>query len=97
MIASILLLGLLLLMNLKLDMFTIVLWLALLIHIARVTLRAIRRPVPEMVQYAMKTYILGIIAFDAIIASAVHGWPAGVTVLGLLVPALVVGRWVYST
>jgi 4-hydroxybenzoate polyprenyltransferase len=77
--------------------FTLVLWLALAIHLGRVTVRAIRHRSPAAVQYAMKTYILGIIAFDAVIASAAHGWPAGVAVLALLAPALLAGRWVYST
>jgi len=94
---SILLLGFLAAWRMAEETFTLVLWLALLIHIGRVTLRAIRRRDPAAVQNAMKTYILGIIAFDAVIASAAHGWPAGVAVLALLAPALVAGRWAYST
>jgi len=77
--------------------FTLILWIAVAIHVGRVTLRAIRRPGPSTVQYAMKTYIFCIIALDAVIASSVGGWRAGLAILALLVPALVLGRWVYST
>lgn len=96
-VLSILVLGFVASWRMAEDTFTLVLWLALLIHISRVTLRAIRHRTPAAVQYAMKTYILCIIAFDAVIASAGQGWPAGAAVLGLLVPALLIGRWVYST
>lgn len=77
--------------------FTLVLWLALTIQIGRVTLRTIRTPTPAMVQYAMKTFVLAIIAIDAVVASSIGGWQAGTVVLALLVPTLVLGRWVYST
>jgi hypothetical protein len=40
---------------------------------------------------------MGIVALDAIIASSAHGWQAGAAVLALLIPALVLGRWIYST
>jgi hypothetical protein len=63
----------------------------------RVALRTIRNPQPRFVQYAMKTFILGLIAVDAVIASASHGWPVGVILLALLLPAGLLGRWVYST
>jgi 4-hydroxybenzoate polyprenyltransferase len=77
--------------------FTMVLWLILAIHLARVTIRAIRNPSSSMVKYAMKTFVMSIIVVDAIIASAAGGWQAGVIVLALLAPALVLGRWIYST
>jgi len=79
------------------DALTPVVWLALLIHLGRVTIRAIRIGSPVWVRYAMKTFILGIIPFDAVLAWSAHGWPAGLAVLALLVPALYLGRWVYST
>jgi len=77
--------------------FTIILWLVLFIHMVRVGLRTIRNPAPFMVQYAMKTLILGIVAFDAVIASASAGWAAAVVILSLLVPTMVIGRRIYST
>jgi len=77
--------------------FLVVLWLALLIHVARMVYRAVQDPTPHQVQYAMKTFILGIIAFDATIAGAAVGWVGGAVVLAFLLPTIVVGRWVYST
>jgi 4-hydroxybenzoate polyprenyltransferase len=44
----------------------------------------------------VKTCILGLIGLDAILAFAVVGWP-GLLILLLLPPALLLGRWVYST
>ncbi len=77
--------------------FTLVLWLALLIHLARIGWRTIRIPAPLLVQHAMKTLIFGIIVFDAVIAAAAQGWQAGLCVLALLVPTILTGRWIYST
>ncbi|MEK6644359.1 MAG: UbiA family prenyltransferase [Planctomycetota bacterium] len=96
-IAGLLVLGVLAAHRIAEETFTLVLWLAFLIHMGRVALRTIRHPQPRFVQYAMKTFILGIIAFDAIIASASHGWLAAVVLLLLLIPAGLLGRWVYST
>lgn len=58
--------------------------------------RAIYDPSPQRVQLAVKTCILGLIGLDAILAFGVVGWP-GLLILILLVPALVLGRWAYST
>lgn len=80
-----------------LEGFSLVLWLALMIHLARMCLRAIRNPDPRQVQFAMKTFILSIIAFDATIGAAIAGWTAGVVILLLLVPTIAIGRWIYST
>jgi UbiA prenyltransferase family protein len=77
--------------------FTLILWLALAVHLGRVSLRMIRFPTPALVQYAVKTYIMGIVVLDAVIASSAHGWRAGLAVLALLTPALLLGRWIYST
>ena len=77
--------------------FTLILWLAFLIHVTRIAYRAMKNPVPAQVQYAMKTFILGIVVFDATLAAAAQGWIAGMVVLALLVPALLIGRWIYST
>jgi 4-hydroxybenzoate polyprenyltransferase len=57
---------------------------------------AIDKPTPERVQKAVKRAILGLIALDAILATAFVGtW--GLCTLLLLPPALVLGKWVYST
>lgn len=57
---------------------------------------AIRDPRPTNVQPAVRRAVLGLIAFDAIIATSLVGWP-GLFILLLLVPALWLGRWLYST
>jgi hypothetical protein len=49
------------------------------------------------VQAAVKQSILSLIWFDAAAALALAGPGAGVALAALLVPALVLGRWVYST
>lgn len=59
-------------------------------------LRAIRRPVPERVQAAVKRAVLGLIVLDAILATGLVGL-LGLIILLLLPPAIFLGRWVYST
>ncbi|HKQ50684.1 MAG TPA: UbiA family prenyltransferase [Phycisphaerae bacterium] len=95
--ASLLVLGLFAGLALAQSTFALVLWLGLCIHIGRVGLRAIRNPHPSTVQYAMKTFIFCIIVFDATIVSTAQDWPQVLIVLSLLIPALVLGRWIYST
>jgi 4-hydroxybenzoate polyprenyltransferase len=51
---------------------------------------------PRSVQMAIKRAIFGLIALDAALAVVLAG-PVGMTVLLLLIPALVLGRWLYST
>jgi 4-hydroxybenzoate polyprenyltransferase len=58
--------------------------------------RAISQPSPARVQEAVKTAVLGLVAFDAILATALAG-AVGLLLLILLPPALYLGRWVYST
>ncbi len=58
--------------------------------------RAIARPLPERVQAAVKRAVLGLVIFDAILATALAGWIGMVVALPLL-PAAWLGRWVYST
>ena len=54
-------------------------------------------PVPEKVQAAVKHSILSLIWLDAATTLAVAGPVYGIAVAALLIPALVLGRWVYST
>jgi 4-hydroxybenzoate polyprenyltransferase len=57
---------------------------------------AINDPIPKNVQAAVKRCILGLIALDAILATAYVGlW--GLLILLLWAPALYLGRRVYST
>jgi len=57
---------------------------------------ALMDPGPAPVQRFVKTAILGIIALDAALAAALAG-PAGLAILGWLIPAVLIGRRVYST
>ncbi len=59
-------------------------------------IQAWKKPEPTRVQAAVKRAVLGLIALDAILATAVAG-PAGLILLLLLPPALVLGQWIYST
>ncbi len=58
--------------------------------------RAIARPEPALVQAAVKRSVLGLVALDAILATATAG-TIGLVVLLLLPPALLLGRRLYST
>jgi len=57
---------------------------------------AVRNPAPKQVQAAVKRAVLGLIVLDAVLATALAGTPGLLLVL-LLPPALVLGKWVYST
>jgi 4-hydroxybenzoate polyprenyltransferase len=57
---------------------------------------AIQHPGPKEVQAAVKRSILGLVALDAILATAFVGAP-GLLILLLLLPARWLGKWVYST
>lgn len=59
-------------------------------------LSAIQRPQPLRVQAAIKRAILGLIVLDALIASAFVG-SLGLLLVLLLIPGMVLGRWLYST
>jgi 4-hydroxybenzoate polyprenyltransferase len=58
--------------------------------------RAISRPTAPHVQKAVKQAILGLVILDATLASAIAGI-GGLAILLLLLPALYLGRWLYST
>ncbi len=57
---------------------------------------AIRNPQPQQVQAAVKRCIFGLVFLDAALAFGAVGLP-GLFILLLLLPALLLGRWVYST
>jgi 4-hydroxybenzoate polyprenyltransferase len=57
---------------------------------------AIAVPEPKRVQIAVKRCVLGLIALDAIFASALAG-TVGLVLLLLLPPAMYLGKWIYST
>jgi 4-hydroxybenzoate polyprenyltransferase len=58
--------------------------------------RAIAEPAPALVQAAVKRAIMGLVVLDAVLATAVAG-SVGLLILLLLIPALYLGRWIYST
>jgi 4-hydroxybenzoate polyprenyltransferase len=59
-------------------------------------IRAWAKPEPVRVQRAVKRAVLGLIALDAVLATAVAGAP-GLLLALLLPPALYLGQWLYST
>ena len=76
-------------------------WLALMAVLALTILRRCARamavPSPSNVQMAVKHAILSIILLDAAVTLRVGPWYYGLGILTLLVPALVLGRWIEST
>ncbi|MBN9121413.1 MAG: UbiA family prenyltransferase [Planctomycetes bacterium] len=64
--------------------------------VGRPIARAIGDPSPRAVQAAVKRCVLGLVALDAVLATMFAGLP-GLLLLLLLPPALVLGKWVYST
>jgi 4-hydroxybenzoate polyprenyltransferase len=57
---------------------------------------AIRRPEPSRVQTVIVRAIMGLVVLDALLASAFVG-SIGLLLVVLLIPGLVLGRWLYST
>jgi 4-hydroxybenzoate polyprenyltransferase len=83
---------------LALDHTMFALLLALLaMTVLRRCLAAVLDPSPERVQMAVKHSILSLIWFDAAIVAAVAPLPYAFAIAALLIPALLLGRWVYST
>jgi hypothetical protein len=65
--------------------------------IARRCVLAILQPTPDRVQAAVKNSILSLIVINAGITLGVCGMFWGCAVLLLLAPALLLGKWIYST
>ncbi|HVU86566.1 MAG TPA: UbiA family prenyltransferase [Pirellulales bacterium] len=74
-----------------------VLWGLLGLLILRRPAAAIAEPIPRRVQLAVKECILSLIVIDAVVCYSVRGVPWAIVILVLLVPTLVLGRWIYST
>jgi len=64
--------------------------------IGRPIARALSSPAPRAVQTAIKRAVLGLVMLDAVLATAFGGL-AALAILLLLPPALLIGKWVYST
>jgi len=69
----------------------------LMFSVVRRCAAAMRQPAPQNVQAAVKHSILSLIWLDAATVAAAAGPIYGVAVAALLLPALALGRWVYST
>ncbi len=65
-------------------------------YLALAVVPALRRPLPERVQPAIKRAVLGLVLLDALLASALVG-TLGLLLALLVVPGMVLGRWLYST
>ena len=78
------------------TMYWLLLALLMFSVLRRCTVAAID-PAPEKVQAAVKHSILSLIWLDAATAIAVASPLAGIAIAALLIPALVLGHWVYST
>ena len=74
-----------------------VLWGLLGLLILRRPAAAIADPTPRRVQLAVKECILSLIVIDAVACYAVRSVPWAIVILALLVPTLILGRWIYST
>jgi 4-hydroxybenzoate polyprenyltransferase len=57
---------------------------------------AVNDPKPTLVQPAVKRSVLGLVMFDAILATSLVG-VIGLLLVALLLPARVLGKWLYST
>ena len=72
-------------------------WAVLVLQTAWRCLRAIADPRASNVQIAVKQCLLTLIVLDATVVFAVQGiWPA-LCVIALLIPTMILGRWIYST
>ena len=73
------------------------LWAAVVLTSNGMVWRAMSDPQPAKIQQAVKACIVSLIVLDAAVVALVNGplWACGL--LGLLVPTLTLGRWVYST
>lgn len=72
-------------------------WALLAALLANRCFLAIAGPSPARVQAAVRHAILALIVMDAAVCVAVRGLHEGTMIVLLLVPAALLGRWVYST
>jgi 4-hydroxybenzoate polyprenyltransferase len=72
-------------------------WLAVTLVINRANFNALRTPVPDLVQRAVKTGVLSLVWLDVVAVTTVQGPTAGLIVASLWIPAFVLGKWLYST
>lgn len=73
------------------------LWIMLAVLIGWRLVKAIADPSPQPVQFAIKQSILSLIILDAAVAFAFAGLFWSIMILILLIPAMLLGQWIYST
>ena len=61
------------------------------------TSRSVLEPEPEVIQAAVKHCILSVVVLDAAICYLVWDVRGFITVFALLIPTMILGRWIYST
>ncbi len=71
--------------------------LLLMLPVGRQVVAAILQPTPSRVQYAVKQAIGALILLDAAVCLATVGIPAALAVLSLMIPMIILGRWIEST
>jgi 4-hydroxybenzoate polyprenyltransferase len=69
---------------------------AFALYLALALVPALRQPLPQRVQPAIKRAVLGLVLLDALLASALVG-TLGLLLALLLLPGIYLGRWLYST
>jgi 4-hydroxybenzoate polyprenyltransferase len=58
----------------------------------------VAEPVPDVIQAAVKHCLLSLVFLDAAICYLVWDFPAALVVIFVfLIPAFLLGRWIYST
>lgn len=80
----------------KLDNWYIMLAFVSLV-IGRRLVIAVLDPIPEHVQAAVKNCLLSLIVLDATALVAMRDWRQAVAIVMLLIPTMILGKWVYST
>ena len=75
----------------------VAIWVSVVLATNGMVLRALVGTEPLKVQQAVKTCILAIIGIDADVTALVCGPVWACVILALLLPTVVLGRWVYST
>jgi 4-hydroxybenzoate polyprenyltransferase len=70
---------------------------ALIAAVGYYMIKAIKQPAPEHIQRAVKTAVLGVIVFDAAMVALLQGVDASLLVIILLIPAVKLGKRLYST
>jgi hypothetical protein len=60
-------------------------------------LRAVVDPRPQYIQSAVRSAIFSLIILDAAVCLAAQDITRSAAILLLLVPTMILGRWVYST